>query len=135
LLDDTRVVMPKFNLDNLEQFFDDVQHQLPPEFPPELWAGVVAPTAASLAASIVAADERTAKVHGLVKLRIYLHEEVGPGLQKFRAYLESLDKEKMTPEALAGYNDAQLHMTLTATLLVSYSSFLHGAAWIMRGGE
>lgn len=126
--------MPKFNLDNLEQFFDDVQHTLPPEFPMELWAGVVAPTAASLAAAIVAAEERTDKVHGLVKLSVYLHEEVGPGLKQFRTYLESLDKEKMTPEALAGYNDAQLHMTLTATLLVSHSNFLHTAALILKGG-
>lgn len=127
--------MPKFNLDNLEQFFDDVQHALPPEFPPELWAGVVAPTAASLAAVIVATDVRDEKIHGLVKLSVYLHQEIGPGLKKFRIYLESLDKEKMTPEALAGYNDAQLHMTLTATLLVSYSNFLRAAALIMKGEE
>lgn len=126
--------MAKFNLDNLDQFFTDVQHSLPPEYPPEIWAGVVAPTAASLAAAALVAETRDEKTLGLVKLSIYLHKEVGPGLAKFRAYLESLDQTKLSPEALNGYVDAQLHLTLTATLLVSYSNLLRDAALALKGG-
>jgi hypothetical protein len=124
--------MTAFDINNLRQFYDDVQHKLPLEFPQEIWAGTISPKAATMTAAIVVESDRKQKIARMLDLSRWLHGEIGPAMDKYRTYLSTLAPEKMTPEAKSAYEDARMHLNLSGTLLVSYSTFLHQVASIFK---
>lgn len=114
-----------------DEFIGRTLHNLPPEFPPELWAGTISVKAAKLASALATADGRSNRVKALIDLNNY-NDEIATGLRGVRAYLDALNKEQIPAEAKPGFDDLEFHLQLSVALLVTYVRISHDVAFFLR---